>query len=479
MIGVGSLLSGRSAFVQISVALLGTAMVFAVYQVLGLNMAIVVAVLPIVLFLTLQQTFILTIFFACFSYFRLHEAYPFLAPFRIIAITGAAVVGGLLWRAFILDGNKPRGQRELKVLSLIAAGAAIGCGVAFSSSGGNFDSAAGLALGTLTILAFCCGLALWYHLLGRSSAEGWPKTMFYMTAFMIVSSLGVPLAKYPSEAFAHWVLVYWKVVIVAFAIAWLARTESDFSRTQFLIVLSGCAIAAVAIYNKIYGIDLVEGTRVTIGLTLYKPKDLILPPAEATSYASSLGDPNELSMVLLFPLSFAAALIYYRPTPVLTLFACIALPALMLAIIFTQSRGGLLGVMAVGGVIGLKVVKSRALLIAGGVLAMLALYIAMGIGDRGTAAAGSGELVDNSSMGRIWAWMAAAKMGVLPAAQRRRHDGVSGRPRRLRDPADRLQQRGAQHLVWRAGGNRHSGHHIVCADDFDGGDLDARHHAQT
>ncbi|MCI4664769.1 MAG: O-antigen ligase family protein [Neomegalonema sp.] len=413
MMGAGSLLSGRSAIFQITLALLATAFIFVVYKVLGLPLAVTLAWLPLLLFMTLAQTFIITVVLACFSYFRLHEAYPFLEPLKLVSLAGAATVGGLLWRAFTLDGNRPRGQRELKILSLLTAGGAIGFGIAFSSSGGDGASPMGLLLGSGMIAFFCVGLGLWYHMLGRASAEGWPTTMFYMTLFMIIASLGVPLAKAPSDSFGHWMNVYWKIVIVAFAIAWLARREADFARALFLIIFSGVLIAGVAIYNKVNGIDLVEGTRVTIGLTLYKPDHVVITSENFRKYASSLGDPNELSMVLLFPLSFAIALVYYRPNRFFTILGALAAPALLLAIIFTQSRGGLLGVLAVGGLIGLRVVKSRALLIAAGLLAAVALYVAMGVGDRETTAAAEGEVIDDSSMGRVYAWTAAVKMGLF------------------------------------------------------------------
>ncbi|MEI8597436.1 hypothetical protein P4S64_06830 [Vibrio sp. M60_M31a] len=51
-----------------------------------------------------------------------------------------------------------------------------------------------------------------------------------------------------------------------------------------MIILAGGLIAVVALYNSASGIGLVEGTRVTIGRQL----------------GSVLGDPNDLSLVLMF-----------------------------------------------------------------------------------------------------------------------------------------------------------------------------------
>lgn len=76
------------------------------------------------------------------------------------------------------------------------------------------------------------------------------------------------------------------------AIAWLVNSVQNVKRISILIVLAGSLIAFVALSNSINGIGLVEGTRVTIGRQL----------------GSVLGDPNDLSLVLMFPLAFAISL---------------------------------------------------------------------------------------------------------------------------------------------------------------------------
>ncbi|MCP5978834.1 hypothetical protein NL364_30535, partial [Klebsiella pneumoniae] len=80
--------------------------------------------------------------------------------------------------------------------------------------------------------------------------------------------------------------------------------------------------------NWFDGEGLVEGTRVTIGRAM----------------GSVLGDPNDLSLALLFPLSFAVALAVGRVNVVDRLIGLAGTSTILLGILFTQSRGGLLGV---------------------------------------------------------------------------------------------------------------------------------------
>ncbi|MFB2849561.1 O-antigen ligase family protein, partial [Aeromonas veronii] len=81
------------------------------------------------------------------------------------------------------------------------------------------------------------------------------------------------------------------------------------------------------------------------------------------------------------------------------------------AIIATQSRGGLLGVCAVSGLFAWQRVKSKTLLIALGMVALVVLFAAAGISDRASGGAAESG-VDASAMGRIYAWQAAWGMAL-------------------------------------------------------------------
>jgi O-antigen ligase len=80
------------------------------------------------------------------------------------------------------------------------------------------------------------------------------------------------------------------------------------------------------------------------------------------------------------------------------------------AIVFTQSRGGLLGVVAVAGVIAIRKVKSKTLVLCVGAFVAVALYAAMGISDRLTGAAGAGS--SEAATTRLYSWQAGLNMAL-------------------------------------------------------------------
>jgi O-antigen ligase len=82
------------------------------------------------------------------------------------------------------------------------------------------------------------------------------------------------------------------------------------------------------------------------------------------------------------------------------------------AVLATQSRGGLLGILAICGVVGLRVIKSKALLISIGVVGALGLFAAAGISSRSSGGAGESGVVDESAQGRFNAWECAFWMAV-------------------------------------------------------------------
>jgi probable O-glycosylation ligase (exosortase A-associated) len=162
------------------------------------------------------------------------------------------------------------------------------------------------------------------------------------------------------------------------------------------VTLSGLAVGGVALFNKVNEIGLVEGTRVTIG------RDL----------GSVLGDPNDLSLVLLFPLSFALALTMSPAIPrYQRLLGLGTVVVLLLAIVATQSRGGLLGVVAVLAVFAWRRVRSKTLLFGGGAILLGVLYLVAGISGRKSGGAAEAGL-DESAMGRLHAWEAAFGMAL-------------------------------------------------------------------
>ncbi|MFO1161063.1 MAG: O-antigen ligase family protein [Reyranellaceae bacterium] len=312
-------------------ALLFLPLVAPVPQALGIAAAIAVALAPFAVAVAFRFPFLLCLVFVIFSFFRIHEAFPALGPLRIPQLMAAPTIAILAWRV----------------------------------------------MGTRTISPY------------------WSRELTAFTVFFVFVTIGVFTATSRPTAMAYWTATYVKIYAMVLVISWLARRPSDFALASRAIIVAGMLIASVALYNKLNGIGLVEGTRVTI----------------ARDIRSVLGDPNDLSLVLLFPLSFAGALVIGRSSRLSLLLGLAGAMLIFAAIIATQSRGGLMGAVAVAGVLGSRMIKSKAVLIAIGLLALLGLFAAAGISGRSSGGAAESG-IDESSMGRLYAWGAAWRMAL-------------------------------------------------------------------
>ncbi|MFT4925757.1 MAG: putative inorganic carbon (HCO3(-)) transporter [Phenylobacterium sp.] len=287
---------------------------------------------PLVVINVVNYPYVVCLAFIIFSFFRIHEVFPFLNP--------------------------------LKLPSL-------------------------LALGSLAVLG--------YHLfIVKNIKVYWSKELNWFAAFFGLVVIGIPFATYKPGAIAYFIGIYSKIGIMALAIVWLSRSPKDFLLATRLFTISGIVVASKAMSNKAAGIGLVEGTRVTIG------RDI----------DSVLGDPNDLSLVLLFPASFAMSLIFAKGLSKLDrLMGLIGFGTMVAGIIATQSRGGLLGILTISGFFAWHKVKSKMVLIGGAAVLVPILLVAAGISDRSSGGAAE-DGIDESAMGRLYAWEAAFNMAV-------------------------------------------------------------------
>ncbi|WP_394239687.1 O-antigen ligase family protein [Vibrio astriarenae] len=247
-----------------------------------------------------------------------------------------------------------------------------------------------LSLGALASLC-------WHAFVSRTLPLYWHPSMKWLAIFWALVFIGLIFASNRGIAITSFKSVYWKIIIMTLAIIWIVNNKEQLSQTCWLIVWAGLLVAGVAIYNAQMGIGLVEGSRVTIGRNI----------------GSMLGDPNDLALVLLFPLAFSVSFLFntklgFAPRA----FGFLVAASLSLAIIETQSRGGLLGMLTVYGVFMQQSIKSKTLLAFIAVAGIAFLYVAAGISDRASGGAAE-EGIDASAMGRIYAWEAAARMALV------------------------------------------------------------------
>lgn len=222
-----------------------------------------------------------------------------------------------------------------------------------------------------------------------------PELLAFL-AFFILVFIGLVFAGNRPEAIAYFKSIYIKIAIMTPLLAWLLSEVKHFKLTLFMVTGGGLVVGTVTLFNKINSIGLVEETRVTVG------RDI----------GSVLGDPNDLALVLLFPFSFAIALLVTKGlSKRFRLLGLLATIVLFSAIIATQSRGGLLGILSVVGIVAYRRVKSKAIFFSVSSICTVALFIVAGISGRQSGGAAE-ENIDASAMGRLHAWEAAFGMAV-------------------------------------------------------------------
>jgi probable O-glycosylation ligase (exosortase A-associated) len=247
------------------------------------------------------------------------------------------------------------------------------------------------------MLALASLLAIAWHLfISKSLKPHWSSTHLVFVIWFVWLTVCVFSASNKGMAIEYWTGVLVKVFIMVFAISWWLTRFSHFSLVRMGIMISGISVALVALSNKMNGIGLVEGTRVTI----------------SREYRSQLGDTNDLSLVLMFPVSFLAAELFDKgANKYRRLFAAVGLLLAISGVIATQSRGGLLGIAAILSFFLYQKVKNPIVVGLCAAVAMLAMMVFAGIGDRQSGGAAE-DGVDASAMGRIYAWQAAINMAL-------------------------------------------------------------------
>ena len=253
-----------------------------------------------------------------------------------------------------------------------------------------------LRLPEITAIA-TLGTLIWHIFLTRRIRPFWSRELTLFALFTLHVAICVVFALDRPAALEFWTSHYVKVSIIVFAVAWLCVGPRQFAFASVVFMLSGLAVGLVALWNKANGIGLVEGGRVTIG------RDL----------GSSVGDPNDLALVLLFALAFCLGLGVTRGVPtVLRAMGWAAAAIVIAAIVATQSRGGMLGTAAVFIPFIRNGIRSRFVLAALAVLSVVFLYWVAGIGERETVSVAAGGNLDASAEGRLLAWEAAVRMAL-------------------------------------------------------------------
>ena len=293
---------------------------------------IMIGLIPFALWGMVNFSFYIVLSFVIFSFFRIHEVFPFLEPLKLPLLLALAALFVVFLRATISQNLHPY----------------------------------------------------------------WCPQFTLLILFFLLITLAIPFASNVGVATNAWTGVYSKIILMTFVIAWMMRHESHFITASRVFIFAGACVGLVAISNKLNGIGLVEGTRVTIG------RDV----------GSLLGDPNDLALVLLYPMAFAIATFLEKSLSRFErLFSFSTFCILFYALLATQSRGGLLGFLAVASIFAYNRIRSKVLLFSGGAFFLIILFVVAGISKRSSGGAAEAG-IDESAMGRLYAWEAAWNMAL-------------------------------------------------------------------
>jgi len=218
----------------------------------------------------------------------------------------------------------------------------------------------------------------------------WSKELSVFSLFSLIIVISALFSDNASSAYYFFSDHYVKTFLMFFIIVWSIRLSHEFSAIIRLIIISGIILSGLSLLtffhaDPILGIISIENTM--------------------------LGDANDFSLILLLPISFSGALILTKRTlflDKLMSMACISLG--IVAIIYSGSRGGLIGLLSIGVIYIFLKFKSKLL-----ITLLLISVIVSGAFFFGTIERpiyNEQGKIEQSAQGRINAWIVAIKMSI-------------------------------------------------------------------
>jgi O-antigen ligase len=147
-------------------------------------------------------------------------------------------------------------------------------------------------------------------------------------AFSALMVATIPLSFWPGGSFEVFTGQFGKIVLIFLVIVNTLTTRERIQRYVTVVVIAATYVGLRAIIDYARGMNLVEDGRV------------------AGSIGGLFGNPNDmaLNMVTFLPLGVAVAL--YRGKPALRMLGVVGAAAMAMAMVFSKSRGGTVGMIA-------------------------------------------------------------------------------------------------------------------------------------
>ncbi len=179
------------------------------------------------------------------------------------------------------------------------------------------------------VTATCALVALLAGRLGRGAPATHVTRELLLVLGLAAVMLGTaPFSLWPGGAVAVFTDVYVKVVLVFALMVNTLTTRARLEQFVNVVVLGTSYIAARAVFDYLRGVNLVEGDRAT------------------GAVGGLFGNPNDMALNMVSFLPLAIVLALGRSSVPLRALAAFGVPAIAAAIIFSKSRGGMIGLVA-------------------------------------------------------------------------------------------------------------------------------------
>lgn len=224
------------------------------------------------------------------------------------------------------------------------------------------------ALSWFTSMAFVVGVAtLLVFFPAQLSLEGTltarPREVNLLLLFCVTALLSMPLAISPSEAWTTFTDTLLKAAVIFVVMVNVLRTRGRLKGIIFLSLAVSAYLCVSAVRDFRTGNLTVEGYRVEGAI------------------GNLFGNPNDMAihLVTMLPIALTLGMAARNPLKKWLYWLCSAL--IVVGTVLTYSRGGFLGLMTVGAVLGWKLGRRNRLLVVLAGLVLVVLFVALAPGN--------------------------------------------------------------------------------------------------
>jgi putative inorganic carbon (hco3(-)) transporter len=193
-----------------------------------------------------------------------------------------------------------------------------------------------------------------------------PREVNLVLLFVLTALLSIPLALNRGEAWDVFNDTFIKAVLMFIVMVNAVRSERRLRALMLLSLAVSCFLAVSAISDYRAGRLNDMGERV------------------AGAVGGMFGNPNDMALHLVTMLPLAIVFFLVRRNPLAKLMYATCAVLLVAGIVVTFSRGGFLGLIAAGGVLGWKLGRRHKLAVGLSVVLAIAAFIALAPGDYGS-----------------------------------------------------------------------------------------------